>query len=378
MVSGSLDAPVVTLGGMANKKLKLNIEQLQEILPHKSMLEIRNALAMCNGSLGGAFDLLSGSPGPSSGQLSSSTADKGSNTSSLNATDARVKSEFEALEDIPNLKTRQKVASLMALAIPQPISFVLDVLGGCNWNVNEAANCLLSDYFSPRSAITGDHEPIVEDQVATSDASVDSTPKEFDPTPPPTPPSPKLEIERYPGGICPSFQFSTRTKSALKKGESQEESQPQLVEEGGEEQNPELTQLHGEDDHTETNTLADKQNPELHLNLMSGFNTEMNGQEESIHSKVEQLHSLLPRASKRRCKIILQLYPDMQEAFDALDEEIEEHGSEESCGETDNSEASKDDSEMEVVIDARSQTASRISSESRRQGKRRAETPVSF
>jgi hypothetical protein len=377
MASGAL---AVTLSGMTNKKLKLNIEQLQEIFPYQSTLEIKNALAMCNGSFDDALDLLSGCPGPSSSQPSSSTANKSLIMSSRNTTDAKIKSEYETLEDISNLKTRQQVASLLALRIPQPISFLLDVLGGCNWNVDEAANRLLSNYVSPESSIIGDHESTVEGQVAANEASVDSTPKTFGPTPPPTPPSPKVETERYPGGVYPSFCFSTRTKPTLRKDESQEESQPQLLEEGSEKQNPALTPLHGLGNHSETNTVGDKQNPELQLSSIGGFDTEIVGQEESIDSKVEQLHSLLPRASRRRCKIILQLYPDMQEAFDALDEEIEEHGSEESSGETEDedSEAGNDDSETEMVVEARSQTASRIGSESKRQGKRCAETAVSF
>jgi hypothetical protein len=385
MASG---APAVSLKGMANEKLRLNIERLQELFPYQSTLEIRNALAMCNSSFDDALDLLSGSPGSSSIQSSSfgsSAANKTLIMASQNPTGLKVKSEYDTLEDIPNLKTRQKIANLLDLDISQPISFLLDVLGGCNWNVNEAANRLLNDYVLLDGSITQDHEPLGEMQGTAKKGSVASTAKTFDPTPPPTPPSPNVQAQQYPDGVILGFRISLRHETSPTKASSPTSAESQgsqlssSEQEGSDEQNPEAKPTSIEAFDIEMGEVRDKQNPELSASSEDNLdhNTETNGQDETVDSKVAQLRELLPRASRRRCQIILQIYPDLDEAFEVLDEELAEHGSDESSDETEEEDSEASGDESEAAVQGKNSGESGNCSESRGREKRKAEVSVS-
>jgi hypothetical protein len=193
----------------------------------------------------------------------------------------------------------------------------------------------------------------------------------------------------------PSLVLSLRNRDENPQSQT-EPQEPQPRE--SHEQSPELTSSSSSID-----DLSNKQHPEPIVNAGSihlGKNAATNKQggeqqaqsqiygfgndvemarEETIEVKVKQLHELLPRAAKRRCKAILQLWPNIDEAFGILFEEIAEHGSDESGAETDDedndSEMSNEEFETERPIPGRDHRASGIDSGSR-QDKRRAETPV--
>jgi hypothetical protein len=197
--------------------------------------------------------------------------------------------------------------------------------------------------------------------------------------------------ERFPGGVVPGFVYrgGNRAENPQSQTEHQE---PQPRE--SHEQSPELTS-----NSSSIDDLSNKQHPEPMVNASSthlGSNAATNKQggeqqaqsfdndnemiqKETIESKVERLHKLLPKATKRRCKAIIQLWPNIDEAFDVLFEEIAEHGSDESGAETDDedddSETSNEEFETERPIPGRDHRASGIGSGSRRD-KRRGETPV--
>jgi hypothetical protein len=377
-----VEDPKLPLDGMVDKRLQVKIEHLNALFPQRSTSEIKNSLKVYNGNFDDALDLLSGSPGSSQSAASAS----------LSQNNAKVKN-YETLEDLENDKTREKVVMLLDLCITQPIPILIDILGNCDWDVERAANFLLNDYTSPDRHIEGNREPVEGvSQIAGDGASVAST--GFDPAPPSTPPSPSVQ-ERCPGGVMPSVTLCLRNRDENPQSQT-EPQEPQPRE--SHEQSQELTSSSSSID-----DLNNKQHPEPMVNVSSthlGSNAATNKQggeqqaqsqiygfgndivmirDETIESKVEQLHELLPRATKRRCKAILQLWPDIDQAFGVLLEEIAEHGSDESGAETDDddddSETSNEEFETERHIPGRDHRASGIGSGSRRD-KRRAETPV--
>jgi len=371
-----VEPPKLPLDGMVDKRLRVKIEHLNELFPQRSTSEIKRLLELYNGNFDDALDLLSGSPGSSQSAASASLS----------------QNNYETLEDFENVKTK-KVAMLRELCITQPIPILIDILGNCDWDVDRAANFLLNDYTSPDRHIEGNHEPVeVVSQIAGDGASVAST--GFDPTPPSTPPSPSVQ-ERCPGGVMPSVTLCLRNRDENPQSQT-EPQEPQPRE--SHEQSQELTSSSSSIDE-----LSNKQHPEPMVNASSthlGSNAATNKQggeqqaqsqiygfgndivmirDETIESNVERLHELLPRATKRRCKAILQLWPDIDQAFGVLLEEIAEHGSDESGAEIDDddddSETSNEEFETERHIPGRDHRASGIGSGSRRD-KRRAETPV--
>jgi hypothetical protein len=349
---------------MVDKRLRVKIEHLNELFPQRSTSEIKKSLKLYNGNFDDALDLLSGSPGSSQSAASASL--------SQNNAIMKVKNNYETLEDFENVKT-SKVAMLLELCITQPIPILIDILGNCDWDVDRAANFLLNDYTSPDRHIEGNHEPVeVVSQIAGDGASVAST--GFDPTPPSTPPSPSVQ-ERCPGGVMPSVTLCLRNRDENPQSQT-EPQEPQPRE--SHEQSQELT---SSSTHLGSNAATNKQGGEQQAqSQIYGFGNDIVMiRDETIESKVERLHVLLPRATKRRCKAILQLWPDIDQAFGVLLEEIAEHGSDESGAETDDddddSETSNEEFETERHIPGRDHRASGIGSGSRRD-KRRAETPV--
>jgi hypothetical protein len=308
--------------------------------------------------------MLLGSPGSSSssfGGSMDSTSNRSATGPSWNSKSVKVEKEVcETLEDIENPRKKEKIAGLLELGIAQPIPFLIEILNGCGWNVNDAANILLSDSMSPpRSpavSIGSDVETI--DLVTGRSTSVEALAKVANARPLPASSTPKVQAQQYPGGIIPSFQISLRNGDVLEKAKSQQISQlPSMAAEAIEEQISELrtNSIDGPDD-----------------------GTEVDDQEESMQSKIAQLHDLPPRASKNRCESILQIYEDLDEDYNALEKELEEDGTDnESASETedDGSDAS-DGSE----IDQRSGNDRNAESSltSRQREKRRAETPVSY
>jgi hypothetical protein len=366
---------------MADEKRKSDIEKLKELFPRRSALEIRNALTICNGSFDATMDLLDGSQGPSSSYSSTRTAPIGSGIMSLNNNiDGKVKSEYQSLEDVSNPSKREKVANLLGLDLGQPIPVLVRELEKCNWNVDEAANFFLNDGAKPENPITIDLEPIVDAGASAMDAGLKSSADTFDPTPPPTPSALGTQPQRWPGGIVGSFVVSLPADEvALARAQSQQSRTQSLKREGSDEPNVELKPTPMETIDSEMGEIRDEQSPEIQSNLMSSFGTEMGGQEESIALKVKELHSLLPDSSKRRCKAILQVYPEMQEAFEALEEELKEYGPEATSSETEESDSDTDDngSQSDMAEQDKSPEISGFGVAHRGKGKRSAETPVS-
>jgi hypothetical protein len=362
--SRSVDAPDVSLDGMTDGILRGKIEDLMEAFPLISPVEIRNALTVSNGSVDGATDVLLGSLGSSSssfGGSMDSTSNRSAIGQSWNSKSVKVEKEVcKTLEDIENPRKKEKVAGLLELGIAQPIPFLIEVLNGCGWNINDAANILLSDSMSPpRSpAVNTGFDVETIDLVTGGSTSIEALAKIANASPLPASSTTKIQAQQYPGGIIPSFQISLRNRDVLEKAKSQQVSQlPSMAVEEIKEQNPELR----------TNSISGPDD-----------DTEVDDHEESMQSKVAQLHDLLPQASKNRCESILQIYEDLDEAYDALEKELEEDGTDnESSSETedDGSEAS-DGSE----IDQRSGNDRNAESSltNRQREKRRAETPVSY
>jgi hypothetical protein len=357
----SVEVPKVSLQGMTDRQLEEHIERLAEIFPYQPIFEIRNAIAMCNGCLDEAFDLLSGSPGPSSASSAGSTLHLSRASLSQNAKSITVKNEgYDTLEDITNTGVREKVATLLELGISQPLAFLVDVLSGCSWNVNEAAVVLLNESMSPSETVEPRSHIHVKplSHVTGDNLSVHSTTNVLDPTPPPTPPTIRVQEQQYPDGIIPSFQISLKNGNPAAKTMSQQEAQCLLP----------------------TAKKASKRDQELIVNSVEVVNNniETNEGEDNIQSRVARLHELLPGSSKTRCESFLQIYDDVDEAFTALEEELAENGT----GSRSSSETDSDDSEAnnesETIERSNNGRATKISLTSRRLEKRRAETQVSF
>ncbi len=366
---------------MAGEKWKVDIEKLKELFPRRSALEIRNALTIFKGSFDETLDLLDGSQGPSSRYSSISTAPIRRGIMSLNNTiDRKVKSEYQLLEDISDPSKRENVAILLDLDLQQPIPILVCELEKCNWNVDEVANFFLNDGAKPDSPITIDLEPIVEAGASTKDASLKPSADTFDPTPPPTPSALEKQPQRWPDGIIDSFVVSLPADEvALARAQSQQSRTQSLERKGSDEPNPELKPNSMETIDSEMGEVGDRQNPEIPSNLMSGYDTEMGGQEQSIALKVKELHCLLPKSSRRRCKAILQVYPEIQEAFQTLEEELKEYGSEATSSESEESDSEADDngSQSDMAEECKSPETYGIGGANRGKGKRSAETPVS-
>jgi hypothetical protein len=377
MAPGSFAGPGRPLKSIADDKRKADIEKLKELFPRRSALEIINALTICNGSFDDTIDLLDGSQGPSSSYSTTRTAPiRPGVMSSNNTIDRMVKYEYQSLEDISDTSKREKVANLLDLDLKQPIPVLVRELEKCNWNVDEAANFFLNDGAKPDSPITIDLEPIVEAGASAKDASLKSPADTFDPTPPPTPSALETQPQRWPGGIVDSMVISLGADEvALAKAQYQQSLAQPLGREGSDEPNPELNPISTDTIDSKMREVGDEQTPEISSNLTYGFDTERGGQEESIALTVKELHSLLPDSSKRRCKAILQVYPEMQEAFEILEEELKEYGPE-ATSESD-SDADDNESQSDMAEQGKSPETSAIGVGNRGKEKRSAETPVS-
>lgn len=397
--------PKVSLDGMVNRSLRAKIERLIEVFPYRTTSEIKNSLEISQGNLDDAADLLAGSPGPSSSQIAPPA--RSVSSPSQNSVVVKVKDEYEDLEDIPNLKTREKVANLVTLGTSHPIPFILDILGNCNWNVDEAANILLGGcmVMGKDGDIEESHEPVAEDVSQTVGDGASSTSTTFDPTPPPTPPSPQIH-ERYPGGVIPSLVLSLGSGDQILPNQPKPKEVQSVGGSSGEkitEPAPRSSSTDVDINNTVLNQSVDKENPETIKTSRHCLDndTEMansinerneaapvygfgNDTETSLgkgmDEKIAILRELVPRASKNRCQAILQLWPEsMEEAFEALWDEIEEYGSDggDDESEDDESTGSNDGSETEETVQGKYPKASAFNSGSKREQKRRAETPVS-
>jgi len=354
--SHSIETPDVSLDGMTDRILKGKIEDLMEAFPLKSPFEIRNALTVSNGSLDGATDILLGSPGSSSSIFDGSM----DSTPLWNKTTTMKEEDYETLEDITNPRWREKVAGLKELGISQSISLVVDVLKCCGWNVNEAANILLSDSIPPQQSpainIRSGAEGV--SQVTGHSTSVESLAKPANASLLLPPSTPKVQAQQYPGGIIPSFQISLRTENAPAQAKSRQISPHPSVD--TEEIDPQNLSLAP----SSTDVLDN--------------DTELDEQEESMESKVTQLCELLPQASQNRCETFLQIYDSIDEAYAALEEELAEYGSDNmSYSETQETDEGADD-QLRNDPKIGNGKATGTAQKGKSQGKRLAESQVSF
>ncbi|KAE9381426.1 hypothetical protein N431DRAFT_505950 [Stipitochalara longipes BDJ] len=375
MALGGMGASKECLEGIVDSSLQAKVEQLKILFSHQSTSEIRYVLEAFNGNFYDALDVLSGSPGPSSSQSAGSTSSSSRTVSQHEIVKVKEEHEdYETLEDIPNHKTREKVANLLALGISYPIAIILDVLGNCNWNANEAAIILLNGLTPIDTEAI--HSPVVKGTSQEDGASTTST--SFDPTPPPTPPCPKVQV-RYPGGVIPSMVLHLRDDDAIPLSHNKVQVLQRPVLEEGEEKNDHDSKIMPSS--KSCNALGDdsemvlgESNEQLVTSSIYGFDNNAGTEQENIDVKVDELHEMLPKASRRRCKIILQLFPDIEEAFDNLFEEIAEHGSDESGSETedddDDDDSGEEDRSKRIV-----RGRENLAMGSRGEGKRRAGTP---
>ncbi len=393
--------------GRVDQDIEANIDLLKEHFPRQSTSEIKSLLEVFDGNFYDAFDVLSGSPGPSSrhstGFASSSPS---SLSSSPNNMAAKIKDEdYYSLEDIPNHNTREKVANLLdLLGTSYSMGFILDILGNCDWNVDEAAIILLNDCVTANGEVQENDKPdeLSAGRVTTDDSSM--TPTSFDPTPPSTAPLPKRQ-ERFPGGVVPGFVYSSKGTPLPTQCQTQQSQRPSLENEKGEQNAALKPSLDAVTTLVNDIDLRFKKNLELmeiseafhaasgvtrsrngtsdgqQANSSYGFGNETRIAHEGLDAKVAILKELLPGATKRRCKAILQLFPDVEEAFENLFEEIAEHGADTSGDETEEDETDSESSEFETVSSVKDRNRRALGSDSpgssRRGQKRRAKTPVS-
>ena len=118
-------------------------------------------------------------------------------------------------------------------------------------------------------------------------------------------------------------------------------------------------------------------NAELTPSSAYGFDNSMQfSSREEMKAKAAQLHEMLPEASMNRCKVMLQLYPgSIEEAFNALFEEITEHGPDDGSAETETDD--EDGDSYDSNEESETEKEERNPRGSINNLKRRAETPVS-
>jgi hypothetical protein len=397
----------VHFNGRVDQDIQANIDLLKEHFPRQSTSEIKSLLEVFDGNFHDAFDVLSGSPGPSSRQSTGFASSSSSSlSSSYNNMAAKVKDEdYYSLQDILNHNTREKVANLLDLVgTSYSMGFILDILGNCNWNVDEAAIILLNDCVMANGEVQEKDRPdeLSTGRVTTDDSSMTLT--SFDPTPPSTPPLPKCQ-ERFPGGVVPGFVYSSKGTTLSTQCQTQQSQRPSLENEKGEqnaalkpssdavttlvndkdlgvEENLELMEI-SEAFHTASGATRRRNgtSDEQQANSSYGFGNETRIAHDELDAKVVILREMLPGATKRRCKVILQLFPDVEEAFENLFEEIAEHGADTSGDETEEDKTDSESSEFETVSSVKDRNRRALGSDSpgssRRGQKRRAETPVS-
>jgi hypothetical protein len=368
MALGDIEDPEVSPDGVVNTRFQEKIKHLNELFPHRSTSEIKSSLALCHGNFDDALDVLSGCPGSSLSQ----------SVSSVNLSQSRIVkggNEYDAIEDIENVRTREKVQNLLDLGILQPISILVDILGNCNWNVDQAANILLRDYMLPdRDLFEEDHRVATEGGTTGRQDAGENRPNAstlFDPTPPPTP----LSLQRkYPGGVIPRIVLSLREKNPLI-GTAIQESQSSKGHVQCTKPLSNSTLTNSLENNTATNKQGEEQQAQTQI---YGFDNdrEMIGKQ-NIESMARRLHELLPMSSEGRCKAMLQIYTDIDEAFDALFEEIAEHGLARGGVMTDDDDDSEvGNEEFEIERQDRNHGALATCSGSGRNGKRRAEIKV--
>jgi len=398
--------PAAPSNASTNLSLQAKIKQLEAIFPYQSTAEIRHVLEMFGENLDDAVDVLSGSPGPSSNHSAGTIASSSRTMPKHNTSEVKGESgDCETLEDIPNSKTREKVANLLALGISCPIAFIVDILGNCNWNVDEAAilffNGMVPNDIEAESITEGAGQALRDRASTTSTSS--------DPTPPLTPsstPSPHLQ-ERFRGGIIPGFVYSSKGKSASAQSQTQQPRSPPLENERSQ-QNEVLKPAshigpYGNDvdmdlgveesldlmeNSPPTRTLGGASlgiSGEEHkqgANSTYGFDSNPVMGQDEINQKVAYLKDLLPGVTKKRCKAILQICPDKKDAFELAYDEYTEYGtdvsSDESEEDDEDSESGQSETEKSVKERGRRAPDSGSPGSSRREQKRRADTPVSL